>query len=137
MHVGRGAQRIRLVVLPDGQRPAEPDPRRLHLSQGGARDLPQPPLNEPEMPELLKGKVIHLGPNNVASLDRVPALVLDYNADIDIENDVEAQKEYVKQVMAYKEYLMQCRSAKNSLWMPQQTPLYPEAGSEQMIYLNK
>jgi len=53
-----------------------------------------------------------LSPGMPNFIDGVPALVLDYDKEIDMENDHEAQNEYATQVKAYFEFVKEVRQRK-------------------------
>ena len=80
------------------------------------------PSNSPAMPEILRDKLVflqhgatHSGGGKIpVELERVPALVLDYNINIDLENDREAQNEYARQVKCYMEYIKAVKDARSS-----------------------
>ena len=80
------------------------------------------PSNSPAMPEILRDKLVFLehgathggGGKIPVELERVPALVLDYNVNIDLENDREAQNEYARQVKCYMEYIKAVKDARSS-----------------------
>lgn len=53
-----------------------------------------------------------LSPGMPSFIDGVPALVLDYDKEIDMENDHEARNEYATQVKAYFEFVKEVRQRK-------------------------
>ncbi|DBB02914.1 TPA: hypothetical protein ACH3X1_013516 [Trebouxia sp. C0004] len=67
-------------------------------------------------PRSIQGKVVYLNsslsPGMPSFIDGVPALVLDYDKEIDMENDHEAQNEYATQVKAYFEFVREVRQRK-------------------------
>lgn len=67
-------------------------------------------------PKSIQGKVVYLdsslSPGMPSFIDGVPALVLDYDKEIDMENDHEAQNEYATQVKAYFEFVKEVRQRK-------------------------
>jgi hypothetical protein len=80
------------------------------------------PANSPAMPDCLRDKLVflkhtstHIGDDNKPTkFIEVPALVLDYNTDIDVENDLEAQAEYASQVKTYMEYIKAMKASLSS-----------------------
>ena len=46
------------------------------------------------LPDLIKGHVLYLNNDRVSALKNIPALVLDYNDDIDLEADVQAKERF-------------------------------------------
>ncbi|GMH42028.1 hypothetical protein BSKO_09947 [Bryopsis sp. KO-2023] len=92
----------------------------------------------PEVPSSLKDSVIWLGgegmlrgdnpqklPQEVhAAMNRVPALVLDCDEDIDVTRDLDAKKEYASKVNAYYNYVRNYRKSSQRFWATE--------GSEEM-----
>lgn len=109
-----------------GQLGERPDSKSL-LFPGG--ELPYSNLqytssNMPEVPEILASKLVHMSSQGGSStsggaflpseLNNVPALVLDYNTDIDFDEDTEARREYAVVVKAYMQYIKKFKQAKLS-----------------------
>eukprot|EP00191_Tetraselmis_sp_GSL018_P003187 CAMPEP_0177603086 /NCGR_PEP_ID=MMETSP0419_2-20121207/15296_1 /TAXON_ID=582737 /ORGANISM="Tetraselmis sp., Strain GSL018" /LENGTH=483 /DNA_ID=CAMNT_0019096777 /DNA_START=206 /DNA_END=1657 /DNA_ORIENTATION=+ len=97
----------------------------LPQSEAPPTTLSYAPHDSPAVPQRLRDKVVHMrrggGLHIPVELDSVPALVLEYDSQIDVENDPEAQREYATQVKEYMEYI---KLYKESL--AQQTLLVPQ-----------
>ncbi|KAK3282803.1 hypothetical protein CYMTET_9473 [Cymbomonas tetramitiformis] len=60
----------------------------------------------PEPPECIRGRVLWMdAASSHRALQQIPALILDCNANIDVDKDVEARSEYARQVRAFFEYV--------------------------------
>ncbi|CAK9251200.1 unnamed protein product [Sphagnum jensenii] len=82
-----------------------------------------PALREP-MSTRICDRVFYLEGDHVHScIQKVPALMLDCDANIDFSHDIEAKAEYAKQVAEFFEYVQR---TKDNLWGPRQ--LLPSSG---------
>eukprot|EP00873_Tetraselmis_striata_P040720 jgi/Tetstr1/460984/TSEL_006136.t1 len=112
--------------LSQGQHGERPNSKSLlfpsdsQLSAAGTR-MELQPSNLPDIPTLLQDKLVHMNKgrtnNNVflpSELNNLPALVLDYDVNIDIDHDEEARNEYAAMVKAYMEYIKQYKQAMDS-----------------------
>lgn len=68
-----------------------------------------------EAPEVIRDDVVFLGSSAHRAIQRVPALVLDVNEDIDLNNDVLAKDAYATKVGTFFEYLQGIKKNEHKL----------------------